>query len=250
MSADRPWLPMLALTAAVLVWSPGNVVVLRRLRAVTGAGRGARAFPVPAAIRGAATPARRRGMLAGAVGVTVGVLVGGPVGAAIGVVAAVGADRLLRRVSDDGREARGALLRDLPAACDLLGVCLAAGLPVGGALAAVGEALPAPLGPQLSAVSALYRLGAEPRRAWADAPPELAVLGRTMVRAGESGASVVPALRTLASDSRSSARAQVEADVRRAGVWVLAPLGLCFLPAFVCLGVVPLVLGIAEGVLG
>jgi hypothetical protein len=42
----------------------------------------------------------------------------------------------------------------------------------------------------------------------------------------------------------------VEADVRRAGVWVLAPLGLCFLPAFVCLGVVPLVLGIAEGVLG
>ena len=27
--------------------------------------------------------------------------------------------------------------------------------------------------------------------------------------------------------------------MRRAGVWVLAPLGACFLPAFVCLGVVP-----------
>jgi pilus assembly protein TadC len=71
-----------------------------------------------------------------------------------------------------------------------------------------------------------------------------------MVRAGESGASVVPALVSLASDTRSSARALVEAEVRRAGVWVLAPLGLCFLPAFVCLGVVPLVLGIAGDVLG
>ena len=43
-------------------------------------------------------------------------------------------------------------------------------------------------------------------------------------------------------------RARIERDVRRAGVWVLAPLGLCFLPAFVCLGVVPLVLGIAGQV--
>jgi hypothetical protein len=31
---------------------------------------------------------------------------------------------------------------------------------------------------------------------------------------------------------------------------VLAPLGACFLPAFLCLGVVPLVLGIAADVFG
>jgi pilus assembly protein TadC len=36
--------------------------------------------------------------------------------------------------------------------------------------------------------------------------------------------------------------------VHRAAVWVLAPLGLCFLPAFLCLGVLPLVLGIADNV--
>jgi hypothetical protein len=57
-------------------------------------------------------------------------------------------------------------------------------------------------------------------------------------------------LAALAGDTRSTARAAVEVDVRRAGVWILAPLGLCFLPAFVCLGVVPLVLGIAGDVLG
>ena len=141
-----------------------------------------------------------------------------------------------------------ALRRDLPGACDLIGVCLAAGVPVAGALAAVGDAVPGPLGAQLRTVAALYRLGAEPRRAWADVPGELAALGRVLVRAGESGAAVVPALRTLAADSRSAARADTEAAVRRAGVWVLAPLGACFLPAFLCLGVVPLVIGIAGDV--
>jgi hypothetical protein len=29
----------------------------------------------------------------------------------------------------------------------------------------------------------------------------------------------------------------------------MAPLGLCFLPAFVCIGIVPTVVGIASGVL-
>jgi pilus assembly protein TadC len=34
----------------------------------------------------------------------------------------------------------------------------------------------------------------------------------------------------------------------RVGVWSLLPLGLCFLPAFVCLGVVPVILGVAGEV--
>ena len=100
---------------------------------------------------------------------------------------------------------------------------------------------------QLRSVAALSRLGADPRRAWAEAPPELAALGRVLVRAGESGATVAGSLRTLAAESRATARAATQAAVQRAGVWVLAPLGACFLPAFVCLGVAPLVLGIAGG---
>jgi pilus assembly protein TadC len=71
-----------------------------------------------------------------------------------------------------------------------------------------------------------------------------------VVRAGESGSAVVPALQRLAADLRSAGRSDLEAAVQRAGVWVLAPLGLCFLPAFLCLGVVPLVLGIAGDVFG
>jgi pilus assembly protein TadC len=119
---------------------------------------------------------------------------------------------------------------------------------VGGALAAVGDGDPGPVGALLRRVAALYRLGAEPHRAWVDVPDELAGLGRALVRAGESGDAVVPALRSLAADSRAAARLEAEAAVRRAGIWVLAPLGACFLPAFLCLGVVPLVLGIAGDV--
>jgi pilus assembly protein TadC len=117
-------------------------------------------------------------------------------------------------------------------------------------VAGVSAAVPPPLAPHLARVAALHRLGAEPRRAWADAPAELAVLGRVLVRAGESGATAAPALRALAADGRAAARTAAEAAVRRAGVWVLAPLGLCFLPAFVCLGVAPMVLGIAANVFG
>jgi pilus assembly protein TadC len=176
-------------------------------------------------------------------------LVGSGAGLVTAGVVAVGGERLLRRASPDERAVtRRALLRDLPGACDLIGVCLAAGVPVAGALAAVGEAVPGPLGAHLRTVAALYRLGAEPRRAWADVPGELAGLGRVLVRAGESGAAVVPALGSLAADSRAAERVDAEAAVRRAGVWVLAPLGACFLPAFLCLGVVPLVLGIAGDV--
>ncbi|MGY1591094.1 type II secretion system F family protein [Geodermatophilus sp. SYSU D00708] len=234
---------VLLLAAALVVWSPGRSVVAARARSL--------AVPQPGQVPGAPAPPgpRRRWLLAGAAGLAAGLLVGGLMGVlTAGVVGVVG-ERLLR--GRDGANTSGSLLSaDLPVACDLLAVCLAAGLPVGRALAAVAGALPAPLGAELATVAGLYRLGAPPRRAWDDVPPELAGLGRVVVRAGESGSAVVAALHALAGDTRAEARGRRDAAVRRAGVWVLAPLGACFLPAFLCLGVVPLVLGIAADVFG
>ncbi len=40
-----------------------------------------------------------------------------------------------------------------------------------------------------------------------------------------------------------------EARAQRAGVLITAPLGLCFLPAFLVLGVAPVVIGLAGEVL-
>jgi pilus assembly protein TadC len=231
----------LALSAALLLWMPAADLRVRRVELLS-----------PTAARPTSAPTadpRRRWLFAAGAALAVGMLVGGGAGLVAAGVVAVTGERVLRRtVSDEGTAIRRALLRDLPGACDLLGVCVAAGVPVVGALTAVGDAVPGPLGAQLRTVGALYRLGAEPRRAWAEVPAELAGLGRVLVRAGESGAAVAPALRSLAADGRAAARLDAEAAVRRAGVWVLAPLGACFLPAFLCLGVVPLVLGIAGDV--
>jgi pilus assembly protein TadC len=245
------WPALLAFAGALLIWSPGHALAGSRARAL-GRGDDGPAPQRPSAA-GAYPPAPvwRNRALAAAAGLAVGALIGGAVGVGAALAVAFGATQLLRlREPGDERALRRALLADLPGACDLLAVCLAAGMPVGGALAAVGAATAAPLGPAMSGVAALYRLGAEPRRAWADVPGELAGLSRVLIRAGESGSSAVPALRALAADCRSSARAAAGAAAQRAGVWVLAPLGVCFLPAFVCLGVVPLVLGIAGGVFG
>jgi hypothetical protein len=240
---DSAWPGLLALAAAGLVWSPQARLTAHRVR-------GLRSAPAPAdVVSTSGAPRRRRWLLAGAAGLAAGLLVGGLLGVAVAPAVAVLGERCLRGAGEvDRADDRTALLRELPAACDLLGVCLSAGVPVGTALAAVGAAVPAPLGPHLAGVAGLVRLGAEPRRAWADVPAELAGLGRALVRAGESGATAAPALRALAADSRASLRSGTEAAVRRAGVWVLAPLGACFLPAFVCLGVAPLVLGIAADV--
>jgi len=164
------------------------------------------------------------------------------------VVGAVAAAHLLRRAAVAGADPAAARARDLPSACDLVAVCLTAGGPVGATLSEVADVLPDPLAGALREVAGLYRLGAEPRRAWAAAPEDLVPLGRVLVRAGESGSAAGPALRALAADVRAADRARTDRAVRRAGVWVLAPLGLCFLPAFVCLGVVPLVLGLAGDV--
>jgi len=240
------WSPVFLLALALFVWSPRPSPGGRRLDEL----RRPSGPTVPARSPVLSSTGRRRAW-AGTAGLAAGLVVGGAAGVILGIGVAVAVERVMARQQPTELTAvRAARMRDVPAACDLLAVALAAGLPVGEALGAVGAALPPPVGPDLRQVASLYRLGAEPRRVWGDVPGELAAIGRVLVRAGESGSSVGPALRALAADGRADARAATETAVRRAGVWVLAPLGLCFLPAFLCLGVVPLVLGIAGEVFG
>ncbi len=252
MTPDRTWAALGVLAVALALWPSAGGAGAARWAALRSATRPAGPqLPAAGPARDAGRERLRRWLLAAALGAAGVLLVGGVVGAVGGGAVAVGVERLLRaRAPDDAAAHRALLVRDLPAACDLLGVCLSAGLPVEGALEAVGGAVGGPLGEQLRSVAALSRLGADPRRAWTEVPPELAGLGRVVVRAGESGATVAGSLRTLAAESRTAARAATQVAVQRAGVWVLAPLGACFLPAFICLGVAPLVLGIAGDVFG
>lgn len=251
-----------ALALAVLVWPPEHRLLSRRARLLWPPARPPRPAagrrPVPrlpgrrwrSPGRGLPAGSGRRWLLAVASGGAVGVLVGGPSGLVAAVLLAVAVERLLRRRPARRERDADEIVRDLPIACDLLAACLSAGVPLSPALAGVATALGGPLGAGLGTVAGLLRLGAEPRTAWAEAPAEVAALARLLTRTAENGAAVSGPLRALAADTRAIARSRAEADVRRAGVWVLAPLGACFLPAFLCLGVIPLVLGIAADVFG
>ncbi len=54
----------------------------------------------------------------------------------------------------------------------------------------------------------------------------------------------------LAAQARADWARTTTARARRAAVLVTAPVGLCFLPAFIAVGVLPVVIGLAGGVLG
>lgn len=63
-----------------------------------------------------------------------------------------------------------------------------------------------------------------------------------------SGAALADGVADLAEQSRQEAAHSAVAAAERAGVLIAGPLGLCFLPAFVCLGIVPVVAGLAGHV--
>jgi hypothetical protein len=74
--------------------------------------------------------------------------------------------------------------------------------------------------------------------------PQLRPLGRAMARAHQSGASVRDSIAGLADELTAQSRATTEALARSVEVRAAAPLGVCFLPAFLALGVVPMVAGV------
>lgn len=188
-------------------------------------------------------------------GVVLALVVVAPLGPVLGAGLAVGGPRLLRRLEPRReRVARERLLADLPLALDLLASCLAGGAPLPAAARAVAGALPGPAGGRLSAVSAALDVGSPPAEAWrllaGSAPGDpLAPASRALVRASDGGAPVAQAISRLAGDARADAAARGEEAARRVGVLAVAPLGLCFLPAFVLLGVVPVVVGLAAPLL-
>ncbi len=100
----------------------------------------------------------------------------------------------------------------------------------------------------LDAVGALLMLGADTETAWKSAQrhPELAGLAAAAKRSAVAGASFADAVREHAVALRAAAADAAERTAGRAGVAMTAPLGLCFLPAFLCLGLAPVVAGLLS----
>jgi Flp pilus assembly protein TadB len=142
--------------------------------------------------------------------------------------------------------------RAVPLTLDLIAAMLHAGHPVSSALASVATAVPPPLGQILARVADQLDRGMVPKQAWRElaTPPMLAEVAHTACRSAESGIRLAAGFEALAAELRAEARADAEARAHRAGVLAIVPLGACFLPAFLCIGVVPVVIGVARGSLG
>ncbi|MFL6141868.1 MAG: type II secretion system F family protein [Labedaea sp.] len=171
---------------------------------------------------------------------------GVPVGLAAGVLAWLGVRRLRRAGRARTRSSADEL--GLAGGWDLLAACLRAGLPVPVAVVAVSEDLPRSAADALRATADLLALGADPVAAWAPALecPATAALARGARRTARSGTALAGIATGLAASIRGRAGDDAEARAQRAGVLITGPLGLCFLPAFVCLGIVPVVIGLAA----
>lgn len=167
-------------------------------------------------------------------------VVGGIAGALVGAV-------VWRAVRARGQADRADPLA-LAAGWDLLSAGMRAGLPVSVIVRAVGEEFTGVSARVLREVSDHLALGSDPVSAWepALAHPDTAELARAARRTARTGSGLAAMSADLAAQSRSAVDEQSQVRAQRAAVWISAPLGLCFLPAFLCLGVVPVIVGMAH----
>ena len=174
--------------------------------------------------------------------------VGGVLGVVLAVTSVVLVPRIARRLEPAAMRSRRELLaRQGPVLADLLAAIMASGAPMRSALAAASEAVGDPTREALRPVLSAVDLGADPGQAWQalDDDPVLGPLAQAIVRSSRSGAPLAPVLTRMAEDMRRDRLRAVEVAAQSAGVRAVAPLAACFLPAFLLVGVVPVVAALA-----
>ena len=129
------------------------------------------------------------------------------------------------------------LAMDIIAACQQNGVSLTSTLE---AVSAASEEA------DLAVVARMLLLGADWDEAWAQADTKWVDLASVLQPAWEEGASPVPLLVRGASRTRTAEIHRAVDAAERLGVRLMIPLGVCLLPAFFALGIVPVVVSTIE----
>lgn len=175
---------------------------------------------------------------------------GAPAGLLL-AAAAAGAGVLAARRGRPDRALAAEPDTELAAGWELLAVCLEAGLPVALAVTAAAEPLRGAVGARLRRTAGLLELGADAEAAWlaAERLPALATFARAAGRSASTGSALAQVARAEAERIRAGLLDTAQAKAQRAGVLITAPLGVCFLPAFLVLGIAPVVVGLAGEVL-
>ena len=232
---------LLAMAVALSLWRPNSCRLPVPLESPAATGQQATGL------------ARFRGLIAVAILLSGVVLIGGVLGLIVGALAAVGSGALITKLDDGGAAERQELLAaQAPEVADLLAACLASGATLEVATREVAAAVSEPARTLLAGAAAHVAMGAPPGEAWqaVRAQPATAPIARSVVRSLESGSALADSLSACASELRDVRKAQVEVLARSVAVKAVGPLGLCFLPAFLLLGVVPLVASLFTRTLG
>lgn len=143
---------------------------------------------------------------------------------------------------------QAATVEEAAAALALVAAALRGGLGSLEALEAASRVARGAAGRELGIVAAAHRWGEPPDRAWGHVGPGWAAAAVAWHAAEVSGAAPAGLLESAAERMRAAESRRVEAAVQRAGVLLVLPLGLCFLPGFVATTVAPVVLHLLDRV--
>ncbi|AOS61133.1 type II secretion system F family protein [Actinoalloteichus hymeniacidonis] len=228
------------LLAAALLVAPGTAGIRSRLACLSR-------DPQPPPVRG---EWRLSALAAFLVGGAVAVSISLPAGLAAGVSSSAAMWWFGKRTDLDSTRATPEPA-DLAAGWDVLAAALRAGATVPAALRIAAEELTGPTQGVLRRVADLLGAGEDADTAWQAAidHPPTRQLARAVRHSAQSGSALVGVATQLAESARTGAADALEARTQRAGVLVTGPLGLCFLPAFLCLGVLPTVVGLGTELL-
>jgi Type II secretion system (T2SS), protein F len=141
-------------------------------------------------------------------------------------------------------------LRDVAMMLELIGAMLEAGAGLGRALALTAELATPDVRGSLRPVVAALAIGADWDTAWrgsGSGSPGLLALRDALGFAALTGAPSSAILYAQAARLRRERFRTAEKQAAALGVKLVVPLGLCSLPAFVCLGVVPVLLAMLPG---
>lgn len=139
---------------------------------------------------------------------------------------------------------------EAPLLLDLTAALLAAGVGIEAGLDRLARTVPG--AEPLAGVHRALTAGASWEQATEQVAdePELAQFCEHLSFAYATGAPSTGMLNAAAQRARSERRSQAEAAAEKLGVKMMLPLGSCFLPAFICLGVVPVVASLVPETLG
>ncbi len=132
----------------------------------------------------------------------------------------------------------------------LLAVALSSGCGLVEAIEQVARQCPGSVGHQLGTVAAALRWGVDERAAWGAVDPSWRHAGQAMRLATRAGVPPSALLMQSAADLRATELSRLDVEAARVGVRMVLPLGLAFLPAFCLTSVIPIILALAQQVLG